>query len=315
MYYEKIDGVLPIELFNSLGDLHTGSKYGNKSSLDDDHGHWYKDFTNSLGSTCNLIDISTLLSGQALEIWKHLSGQEFFKNFVPVRFYVNSMSYGLDGYVHTDSVRENEVTAVIYLNDEWDPNFGGETLLFKDGEILYSCLPKPNRAFLFDARYKHVARGLSRKCTQLRKTLIIKLRKKRSILFERLSGFLLKQFLINEKNVFPNVLGTFQKSESIENVDYLSLAASLCAIKLDVKEIESEFSDLENIKITIDLISTYRLLDITKTFKYPIFSNPIITYKESNESKKISRGEFLDLKKMNDMIPSLGSIEIQPEAN
>ena len=80
MYYEKIDDILPIELFNSLGDLHSGSKYGNKSSLDDDHGHWYKDFTNSLGSTCNLIDISTLLSGQALEIWKHLSGQEFFKN-------------------------------------------------------------------------------------------------------------------------------------------------------------------------------------------------------------------------------------------
>lgn len=314
MYYEKIDNILPIELFNSLGNLHVGSIYGNKSSLDDDHGHWYKDFTKNLGSPRNLIDVSPLLSDQALEIWKHLSEQELFKNYVPVRFYINSMSYGSDGYIHTDSVRENEVTAVIYLNEQWHPNFAGETLLFKDEEIFYSCLPKPNRAFLFDARYKHVARGVSRKCTQLRRTLVIKLRKKRSILFERLGKFLLNKFLIYEKNIFSVVLGAFQKSESIHNPDYLSLAASLCVTEFKVQEIELEFNDIENIKLTVDLISTYRLLDISKTFKYPVFSNPIITYKESNESKKISRDEFLNLKKMNDMIPSPGSIEIESEA-
>lgn len=313
MYYEKIDNVLPIELFNSLSNLHVGSMYGNKSSLEDDHGHWYKDFTNNLGSARNLIDVSALLSDQALEIWTYLSEQEFFKDYVPVRFYINSMSYGLDGYIHTDSVRENEVTVVIYLNDNWDPNFGGETLLFKDEEIHYSCIPKPNRAFLFDARYKHVARGVSRKCNQLRKTLVIKLRKRRSTLFERLNIFLLKQFLVKQDNSFSNILGIFQKSENMKNYDYLSLSASLCTTQLSVQEIELEFNDLENIKVAVDLISTYRLLDLIKTFKYPIFSNPIITYKENNESEKISKEKFLNLKKMNDMVPRPGSIDIELE--
>lgn len=300
----KIDNILPNELFESLEDIHLGSEYGNKSSLDDTHGHWYKDFTDGKGTPTNIVDVSKFLKGIVLDMWNHLSKQEFFQDFVPVRCYVNSMTYGTDGYIHVDSTRENETTAVIYLNKEWDPDWGGETVLFdSNGEILFSCIPKPNRAFLFDARYKHVARGLSRKCNKLRRTLVLKLRKKKSNLFEKLSEIISEEIKSIEASRALKVLEILQ-----EQPVYVAIAGSLCRTDIEFSKIKEKLVIYDAEKIE-EIVSVYRSLDVQKTFKFPILSKPIV-YDKNGNSHMISEERFLQLKKIIDAIHLSNKMEI-----
>jgi hypothetical protein len=80
------------------------------------------------------------------------------------------------------------------MNSEWEPDWAGETVFLDErGDIVRSVLPKRNRAIVFPARLWHAGRGVSRKCVELRQTLIFKVRKRRSNNFERLSVFLRKK--------------------------------------------------------------------------------------------------------------------------
>lgn len=63
--------------------------------------------------------------------------------------------------VHTDApfnIPENK-TVLFYLNDEWNPNWGGETVFYDENfDIIKSILPKPGRCIIFDGRIPHSAR-------------------------------------------------------------------------------------------------------------------------------------------------------------
>jgi hypothetical protein len=108
-----------------------------------------------------------------------------------IRCYLNGYTYGVDGYFHSDSQRADEHTAIVYMNDEWEPDWAGETVfLDANGDIVKSVLPKRNRAVIFNANMQHAGRSVSRKCTVLRKALIFKSRRPRSAEFEKLSTFL-----------------------------------------------------------------------------------------------------------------------------
>jgi hypothetical protein len=143
----------------------------------------------------NLADVSNDLRlderlAPLMRAWEFLRDSQL-ANDVLIRCYLNGYTYGTDSYFHLDSQRPDEHTTVIYVNDYWDPDWAGETV-FLDArdEIVKSVLPKVNRAIIFPANMKHAARGVSRQCPVLRKTLIFKTRKKRSSNFEKLSAFL-----------------------------------------------------------------------------------------------------------------------------
>lgn len=143
----------------------------------------------------NLSDVSSDLGlddrlGPLLCAWEFLRDTQL-ANDVLIRCYLNGYTYGTDSYFHFDSQRPDEHTTIVYMNDYWDPDWAGETVFLDvHDEILKSVLPKANRAIIFPANVKHAARGVSRQCPVLRKTLIFKTRKRRSSNFERLSAFL-----------------------------------------------------------------------------------------------------------------------------
>lgn len=100
-----------------------------------------------------------------------------------VRVYINGYTYGTDAYLHRDDgwiPKEHEgtrlsETAILYLNDKWDADWAGETVILDESdEIEKAVLPKKNRLLIFDSSKLHAARPLTRACPELRKVLVFK---------------------------------------------------------------------------------------------------------------------------------------------
>jgi SM-20-related protein len=165
--------------------------YGSKSnSKTDPHGHW--SWKPVHDNNQNLADLTHQLPNLLATTWNHVSsriGMPMALTAV-IRCYANGYTYGTDGYFHTDSERDDEHTVIIYICDNWELDWAGETCWLGAGNALYSAMPWPNRAIIIPSNQLHCARAVSRKCTALRTTFMYKVRKRRSVNFERLSQFL-----------------------------------------------------------------------------------------------------------------------------
>lgn len=108
-------------------------------------------------------------------MWKALQ-QGPLKNQALSRCYANGMPGGVEGGLHLDSNIETHLTAIYYPHQSWDPNHGGETLLFNPAgdEIVAAIYPRPNRLAVFPGTIPHVARPMSRRRPELRITLMFK---------------------------------------------------------------------------------------------------------------------------------------------
>jgi SM-20-related protein len=191
-----LDNFFPLELYDRLRTtVRTAPMlYGSKSNTNTDpHGHWaWKPIHDS---THNLADLGPGLAARtedwAKELWK---GWDFIrfnhcKDMKLVRCYANGYTYGTDGYFHTDSDREGDLTVIIYICDEWMLDWAGETVC-TDGKTYWSYIPRPNRVLILPSNMKHAARAVSRKCTGLRTTLMYKARPRRTQTFEFQSDWL-----------------------------------------------------------------------------------------------------------------------------
>jgi len=104
--------------------------------------------------------------------------------------YLNGITYGIEAYPHVDWSKANcWTTVIIYLTDQWNSHWGGETSFFdKDfvtdpsnnifyqHDIIKSVLPKYNRMVIFDANITHAVRTISKSFKGLRKTLMFKIK-------------------------------------------------------------------------------------------------------------------------------------------
>lgn len=191
---DVIDDVLPEELYKELQEFYKNPpmRYGWKSSKtgNDPHGHWNHSITN--GGFENLADISSEFSPLISKVWQHVTNAcPQLNNAIPIRCYINGSTYGVDGYFHRDSNRDNERTFVLYLNDVWNIDWAGETVVVDESDnIVKASIPKRNRAIIFPGKMRHCARGVSRTCYDLRKTFMFKTRERRTDTFEMLSKFL-----------------------------------------------------------------------------------------------------------------------------
>ena len=163
-----------------------GMTYGWKSvvSSDTDYGHWNNMLLNA--NKHYLFDQAKFpfmkqKYPEILSLWNII--QPYMGRRKLLRVYVNGYTYGTDAYYHMDDTWVNQKygnnalteTAVVYLNDEWEADWGGETSLLDDnGDIEKSVLPKKNRVLIFNANKLHSARPLSRSCPALRKVLVFK---------------------------------------------------------------------------------------------------------------------------------------------
>lgn len=98
--------------------------------------------------------------------------------FVPYRVYTNYASFGDTLLTHVDAAPEaRELTALWYLCERWDREWGGETLFHEpDGDARVAVSPKPARLVLFDGAIRHAGKPPNRNCPVARYTFAIKLR-------------------------------------------------------------------------------------------------------------------------------------------
>lgn len=93
-----------------------------------------------------------------------------------LRLYFNAHTFGTDGTAHSDSDRHGEVTLILFMNQVWKPEYGGETVVFDAaGEIEASVMPKANRLVAFPSNRLHAPRPLSKMFFGLRVVLVAKL--------------------------------------------------------------------------------------------------------------------------------------------
>jgi SM-20-related protein len=104
---------------------------------------------------------------------KHFGGR-----FEATRFYCNHHQYGDMLFGHRDCPPgKNEVTALIYANERWEKDWGGETLFFNDDDDCVGAVtPRPGRLALFHGAIPHRASAPQRDSYVSRLTLAIKYR-------------------------------------------------------------------------------------------------------------------------------------------
>jgi len=200
---ELIENVLPDSLYQVLLDRYKNPPltYGWKSHSDNDpHGHWNLNLA-KYNSRFNLADITPTLHEIDLDVWNYLKQNiKQLNDHVLIRCYINGYTYGSEGYYHRDSSRKDEYTTVLYLNEKWELDWGGETTFVNEDpspKIVFSALPQKNSCVVFNSNIQHCGRGVSRKYNGLRLVYVIKSRKKRTEMFEKLSNFLCENGAIN----------------------------------------------------------------------------------------------------------------------
>lgn len=78
------------------------------------------------------------------------------------RTIVNIYNHGDSSWLHTDSTSDLAWTSVVFLNEYWNLNWGGELVLVEDNEILKAWTPMPGKVTLFRGNILHGPRPVSR---------------------------------------------------------------------------------------------------------------------------------------------------------
>jgi len=121
-------------------------------------------------------------AAQQLPLFKAtvLAAQPFCKTgnrFRLYRAYTNCSNYGDMLFTHTDCLAgAGEITALWYICNQWDHEWGGETLFFNsNNDAEFVATPRPGRLVVFDGEITHCGRPPSRICYENRYTFAMKL--------------------------------------------------------------------------------------------------------------------------------------------
>ena len=176
----QFDSLIPAPRLKAAQDYFASSvrwKYGWPQGTSDPYSHWNIDFLESgLHNQKNLERKLRETAGfePLAGIWDSLQAGPLYGHHL-VRCYANAHTYGVEGYIHTDSKQTDNYTAVVYLNPVWKPEWGGELVLFDGaGDLACAILPKPGRVAIIPGDMPHAARGVSRTCPAIRVSLAFK---------------------------------------------------------------------------------------------------------------------------------------------
>lgn len=171
------DDVLDKKLVADLRDhiINRGFKYGWNSNSEVEYGHWNTFFAGK--SKKNRKPVDGELEGVVKEVVDSLKASVLPDGCEVIRCYSNAYSFGTEGYPHTDSQIDSDMTVVVYLNESWKPEWAGETVFFDDDDEIHTAvLPKCGRVVVFPSAMLHVARSVSRICSQLRMVFVLKVK-------------------------------------------------------------------------------------------------------------------------------------------
>jgi SM-20-related protein len=173
MTLKQIAQVLPASLLKEVSE-HISTvpwRYGWASNKSIEFTHWNHDFTGA--PVYNSLDCAAELPEPIKTAWHYIQSQ-FLGAQCLLRCYVNSHTYGVEGYPHTDSKRDADNTLVVYMNPEWRRDWGGETMVYDGYNIVHAELPKYNKGLVFPGAKTHQARSVTRICPAQRITLMFK---------------------------------------------------------------------------------------------------------------------------------------------
>ena len=173
MTLKQIPQVFPEALLQEVSEYISTVpwKYGWASNKSIEFTHWNHDFTGA--PIYNTLDVADQLPEPIARAW-HYVKQQFLGDQALLRCYVNSHTYGVEGYPHTDSKRDADHTLVVYMNPEWRRDWGGETMVYDGYNIVHAELPKYNKGLVFPGAVTHQARSVTRICPAQRITLMFK---------------------------------------------------------------------------------------------------------------------------------------------
>jgi hypothetical protein len=171
IYDDAIDPSLIVGVLKEIKGQ--GFQFGWHSNKGFEFSHWNQNFG---GSKKERYDCAHLMPLNVRAVWEGLKlARVISPDFRPIRAYVNAQTFGTEGYPHTDSQVESDLSIVIYLNPEWKPEWAGETAFFDDDDdLVKSVLPRFGRVSIFPGAMMHAARGVSRVCPECRYVLVFK---------------------------------------------------------------------------------------------------------------------------------------------
>ena len=174
------DDLLPVDLYRKLlGTLpRIPWRFGWNTPSNPNHRYWHHEVGN--GSKSNMEDVSDNVRRHPAKVFAEY--QEWLLGaLVPpetkvLRYYLNAHTFGTDGWPHTDTDREEELTTVLSLTSQWKPEWCAATVVFaRKKDIEAAVLPRPNRLLAFPSDRLHCPRPLSKAFEGLRVVLVVKL--------------------------------------------------------------------------------------------------------------------------------------------
>jgi SM-20-related protein len=170
------DNVLPQDALRACAHWldRANWSYGWQSNKQMPFGHWNVDITKT--GVNNPTDVSNRIPKEFKALWDALNKDFYGGQALLTRCYSNRHTFGTEGYIHTDTHRQEDHTCVIYMNKDWSADWGGETVFYTldKAEIIRSIVPKFGRIAAFSGTIPHRASPVSRVCSEARTTLMFK---------------------------------------------------------------------------------------------------------------------------------------------
>lgn len=85
-----------------------------------------------------------------------------YSNLSVDRVIVNMYNHGDSSWLHRDTTDSKGVTVLLFMNEYWDNNWGGDFIIEKNNKIAYATYPTPGKYVAFRSNLNHAARPVSR---------------------------------------------------------------------------------------------------------------------------------------------------------
>jgi hypothetical protein len=104
------------------------------------------------------------MQGIVKQLWDFIneSLKEDGFTLTPERTIMNLYNHGDSSWIHVDSEKPDDYTVIVFLNENWSRNWGGDFCLFSGNEILHSFAATPGKFVVFKSNIEHGARPVSR---------------------------------------------------------------------------------------------------------------------------------------------------------